>query len=68
MYLKHKSSGDAVEVLDLGALFNPFQAKVSGRFHSGEELQDPAEFAKAELVFPSGENLPRCWTDPKYRG
>jgi hypothetical protein len=67
MYLKHKPSGDAVEVLDLGALFDPFQAKVSGRFHAGEEMQDPAEFPKAELGFPSGESLPRCWIDPNYR-
>jgi len=68
MYLKHKPTGDAVEVLDLGALFDPFQSKVSGRFHSGEELQDPADFSKADLLFPSGEVLPRCWIDAKYRG
>jgi hypothetical protein len=30
-------------------------------------MQDPAEFPKAELCFPSGENLPRCWIDPNYR-
>ncbi len=67
MYLKHKPSGDMVEVLDLGALFDPFVTTVPGRFHAGEELQDPAEFSKAELVFPSDEPLPRCWVDPEYR-
>jgi len=67
MYLKMTANGDAVEVLDLPALFDPFQAEVTGRFHAGEELQEPARFAKRELVFPSGEPLPRCWMDAHYR-
>ncbi|RMG29869.1 MAG: acetyltransferase [Gammaproteobacteria bacterium] len=66
MYLKDRASGDLVEVLDLQALFDPFRDRVPGRFHAGEELQEPADFAKAALVFPSGEPLPRCWTDPDY--
>jgi hypothetical protein len=68
MYLKHVSSGDLVEILDLPDLFNPFQDSVQGRIHAGEELQDPAPFAKTGLVFPSGEALPRCWWDAGYRG
>jgi len=68
MYLKHKPSGDLVEVLDVASLVDPYRAKVAGRFHSGEELQDPANFNKAELIFPSGESMPRCWVDPLYRG
>jgi len=67
MYLRHRPSGDLVEVLDLRALFDPCREEVVGRFHRGEELQDPASFAKAELEFPSGEPLPRCWVDPHYR-
>ena len=67
MYLKHKRNGDAVEVLTLDALFDPNRDAVSGRFHAGEELQDPETFAKADLAFPSGEPLPRCWLDPHYR-
>ncbi len=67
MYLKHKPSGDLVEVLDIRSLIDPFQPKIAGRFHAGEELQDPANFLKAELGFPSGEPLPLCWTDPHYR-
>ena len=67
MYVKDKRSGDAVEILDLQALFDPSQRQVSGRFHAGEEMQDPAAFSKSELAFPSGEDLPRCWTDPVYR-
>ncbi len=67
MYLRHTPSGDLVEILDLAALIDPFKAEVEGRFHAGEELQDPAPFRKAELEFPSGEPLPRCWIDPHYR-
>ena len=67
MYLRHKPSGDLVEVLDLRSLFDPCRESVVGRFHAGEELQDPAVFAKADLAFPSGEPLPRCWVDPHYR-
>ncbi len=48
-------------------LVNPCQGRVSGRFHSGEELQDPMDFRKEELRFPSGETLPACWTNPAYR-
>lgn len=67
MYLKDKKSGDLVEVLDLAAVFDPCRTTLSGRFHAGEELQDPAEFDKQNLAFPSGESLPACWVDPHYR-
>lgn len=67
MYLKHVPSGDFVEVMGLSALFDPCEAVIEGRIHAGEELQEPAEFNKASLVFPSGEGLPRCWTDAGYR-
>ncbi len=67
MYLKHEPSGDMVEILDMDKLFDPFAAEVKGRFHAGEEMQEPAPFRKVDLVFPSGESLPRCWTDPHYR-
>jgi len=67
MYLKDKKTGDMVEVLDVGAVINPSEAKLAGRFHSGEELQPPAYFNKSDLVFPSGEALPNCWVNPNYR-
>jgi hypothetical protein len=67
MFLKDKKTGDAVEVIDLAALFDPCVNELQGRFHAGEEMQDPENFAKAGLVFPSGEPLPQCWTDPDYR-
>lgn len=67
MYLKQIANGDLVEILELQGLFDPFQSVVQGRVHAGEELQEPAQFPKAELVFPSGEHLPQCWINPDYR-
>jgi hypothetical protein len=67
MFLKHSSTGKLVEVLSIRDLFNPMHPSLVGRYHAGEELQDPETFAKAELTFCSGEVLPRCWTDVHYR-
>ena len=68
MFLKirHDDDSSLLEVLDLKQLFDPFSANVNGRVHAGEEMQDPAEYPKQELRFPSGETLPRCWLDPHY--
>ncbi len=67
MFLRHKTNHDIVEILDVDALFDPFQNRVGGRYHAGEEMQEPAMFKKSELVFLSGESLPRCWVDTRYR-
>jgi hypothetical protein len=67
MYLRDRNSGDLVEVLDIAAMVDPCAAQLEGRFHAGEELQEPATFSKDELEFPSGEALPRCWKDATYR-
>lgn len=45
----------------------PFITTVPARLHGGEEMQDPQAYAKADLFFPSGESLPRCWLDPHYQ-
>lgn len=67
MYLRHLQSGDLVEIIDISEAFDPCAAEVHGRIHAGEELQEPAAFAKTGLAFPSGEALPRCWLDREYR-
>ena len=67
MFLKHASSGDLVEVMKVADLFDPFQTAIQGRFHRGEEMPDAEQFAKSDLVFPSGEALPKCWVDPGYK-
>ncbi len=66
MFLIYWPDGSLVEIKQLAALIDPFARSVEGRFHAGEELQDPELFAKAELRFPSGESLPQCWLDPHY--
>jgi hypothetical protein len=67
MFLTHKATDVLVEVMDLSELFNPCCSEITGREHAGEEMQDPTTFLKTELVFPSGEVLPRCWLDRHYR-
>ncbi len=67
MYLKDRNSGDLVEVLSVSDLIDPFKKTLPGRFHAGEELGEPQTFDKAQLQFPSGEALPRCWLDPHYK-
>lgn len=67
MFLKSRSNGDMVDVSTIRDLTNLYHDKVVGCYQTGEELQDPQEFSKSELVFLSGEELPKCWTDPKYR-
>ncbi|HWO99914.1 MAG TPA: acetyltransferase [Methylococcus sp.] len=67
MFLKRKQDGHLVEVLGLSDLFNPNHKMVPGRLHYGEEMQDPEKFDKSDLIFPSGEELPRCWVDVHYR-
>jgi hypothetical protein len=67
MFLKQKNDNHLVEVLSLADLFNPMHKTVVGRLHYGEELGEADKFAKTDLIFPSGEQLPHCWLDPHYR-
>lgn len=67
MFLQHQPSGKLVEILDICELIDPCLQKVEGRFHAGEELQDPEPFTKSHLIFPSGEPLPVCWLAADYR-
>jgi len=62
--LRHDDDSSLVEVLDLPQLMDPFEPEVLGRLHAGEELQDPQPWPKAQLRFPSGEDLPLCWLQP----
>lgn len=66
MFLLHTATGNLTRVEDLDELFNPARSTIQGRDQAGEEEQEPTLFAKDELVFPSGETLPRCWSDPQY--
>lgn len=67
MFLQHKRKGVLIEVTDPQILYDPCQHEIVGKAHCGEEMQDSESFSKSELIFPSGETLPRCWLDPHYR-
>lgn len=67
MLLKEKSSGHMVDVLSIVDLINLNRDEIVGRYQEGEDVQDPMKFKKDNLVFLSGEGLPRCWTDSHYR-
>ena len=67
MLLKERDSGHMVEVLGIIDLINLNCDEVVGRYQEGEDVQDPIKLKKADLIFLSGEELPRCWTDPHYR-
>lgn len=67
MLMKNRKNEHMIEVMNVVDLMNLNLAQVLGRYQEGEEQQDPQKFDKADLVFLSGEELPRCWTDPHYR-
>jgi hypothetical protein len=67
MFLKHRLNHNLVEILNLAELWDPFLPSVLGRYHAGEEMQDPEPFEKVDLVFLSNELLPKCWIDTHYR-
>lgn len=67
MFLQHKRSGELVEIINTEDLYDPCLNKITGRFHCGEEMQEAENFLKSEMIFPSGESLPRCWLEPNYR-
>ena len=74
MFLKFKQDdtaveldGSLVEIQDVEMLANPNEGEILGRIQSGEEEQDMAAYGKVNLVFLSGESLPRCWMDVNYR-
>lgn len=67
MLLREKSSNHMVEITNLINLMDVNCDEVVGQYQEGEEAQDPEPYTKSSLVFLSGEELPRCWTDPHYR-
>ena len=67
MLLRQRKSGHMVEVMNLFDLVNLNSDEVTGRFQEGEDVQEPDKFKKNDLVFLSGEALPKCWVDPHYR-
>ncbi len=62
MYLKHVPSNELIEVIDLQDVINPFSSSVLARSYRNDQQQRAEHYPKNELVFPSGESLPLCWT------
>lgn len=67
MLLKQKSNGHMVEVVNIIELIDLNRDQVSARHQEGEDVQDIDLLSKQDLVFLSGEELPKCWKDPHYR-
>lgn len=67
MFLQNKSAQTLIKITNIEDLFNPLRQEINGRSQEGEEEQDLQAYAKQDLVFPSGEDLPRCWLDANYR-
>jgi len=67
MYVKNFKNGDLAQVESLADLTDPNSKAVLLHYFAGEEVGDSMCVDKAELVFPSGEALPKCWQDPHYR-
>ena len=67
MLLQEKKTGKLVEVMDFESLINPMDNEITIQVQAGEEEQDPETKLKNNLVFPSGEDLPRCWLDVNYK-
>ncbi|NJL87948.1 MAG: acetyltransferase [Leptolyngbyaceae cyanobacterium SM1_1_3] len=67
MLMQNKETGILFKVTDTEALINPTESEATGQHQAGQEEQPPESVSKAQLVFPSGEQLPLCWVDPDYR-
>lgn len=67
MLLKNKENGTLVKILDTDELIDPSRSEVKGKVQEGQEEQDAEDFSKEQLIFPSNENLPRCWLEANYQ-
>ncbi len=67
MLLKNKVNGTLVKILDTDELIDPSRSEVKGKVQEGQEEQDAEDFSKEQLIFPSNENLPRCWLEANYQ-
>ena len=66
MFLKSKENGTLIQIANLEDLLNPNKNEVPGRDQAGQEEQGTYSYQKEQLLFPSGEELPRCWKDSNY--
>ncbi len=67
MLLQLKENGELVKIVDVQELINPNTDTVQAKEQQGQEEQQADSYKKENLVFPSGESLPRCWMDANYK-
>ncbi len=67
MLLQLKENGELVKIVDVQELINPNTDTVQAKEQQGQEEQQADSYKKENLVFPSGESLPRCWLDANYK-
>jgi hypothetical protein len=67
MFLQIKNNGNLIKILDIQELLNPNIKTIHAQDQEGQEEQETDIYQKENLVFPSGEQLPRCWLDANYR-
>jgi hypothetical protein len=67
MFLQIKNTNDLIKIVDFTELIDPNSDSIHAQDQEGQEEQETDIFKKEELVFPSGESLPRCWLDANYR-
>ncbi|MCJ8281481.1 MAG: acetyltransferase [Rivularia sp. ALOHA_DT_140] len=67
MLLQIKNDSELVKVTDVQQLINPNSDSVEAKQQQGQGEQPAESFKKDNLVFPSGESLPRCWMDANYK-
>jgi hypothetical protein len=67
MLLQVKETGNLVKISEVIQLIDPNITEIQGKEQAGEEEQDKVAYQKKNLIFPSGETLPRCWLDANYQ-
>lgn len=63
MFLKIRNTGDLIDVESMTELLSPDATQVRGRSQAGEDEKSSKSVNKNDLMFPSGEPLPRCWVE-----
>jgi hypothetical protein len=67
MFLRNSRTGDLVLPVEPGALFNPLVESIKARSLTGKDATEIDLHEKSSLLFPSGEPLPLCWRDSRFR-
>jgi hypothetical protein len=67
MFVKDTQDQTLIKVMNPEELFDPLRNEILGKQQAGQNEQPPQSFHKSRLQFPSGETLPKCWTDPNYQ-